>query len=435
MTSSIAMPLHATATQPLECWFLTSEFEGQRAGSFRQERWSKVFSGLNCPVRVFNVQGANRLLEKTFGMPEEIEAFRESVMNVSVSKASVREGMAITVIRFIKHTFLIDLYLPNVIALYRRCARLLRETQGNVVIMASSPPFSMAVVGAMLKRRFPEKVTLSVDMRDAWALHDSLGGNRNIKRAIEGAVLRRADAVTTVSYGLAEEFESNYSIKVGTLFNVATHYFEPTTPRSVDWRALNPDIDPDRIKVVYTGSTPIGFYDLQSLTQGIRQLRERNPAAADRLQVIFVGACAPVQAAWEMLGGGMDVIFVPHVNHHTARAIQQNADVLMFLAYFAPGNKGVVSTKIFEYMALGKPIYPVSLHHGSDVDRLLETYCGRSCCLHTADEMTAAFERVVEQGALETLPHMDDPKRVRPLLDGYRDLARTLLTQAQSGAK
>ncbi|WP_322881038.1 glycosyltransferase [Pandoraea sputorum] len=434
MTSSIAMPSQASTSQPIETWFLTSEFEGQRAGSFRQERWSKVFTGLNCPVRVFNVQGASRVLEKTFDSPEQIEAFREAVMNVSVAKASVREGTVINIIRFIKHTFFIDLYLPNVIALYRRCAQLLRETQGNVVIMASSPPFSMAVVGALLKRRFPQKVTLSVDMRDAWALHDSLGGNRGIKRAIEGAVLRRADAVTTVSYGLAEEFESNYGVKVGTLFNVATHYFEPSAPREIDWRALNPDIDPNRIKAVYTGSTPIGFYDLDSLTRGIRQLRERNPAAADRLQVIFVGACAPVQAAWEALGGGNDVIFVPHVNHHTARAIQQNADVLMFLAYFAPGNKGVVSTKIFEYMALGKPIYPVSLHQNSDVDRLLETYCGRSLCLHTADEMTAAFQRVVEQGANETLPHMDDPQRVRPLLDGYRDLARTLLGKAQGSA-
>ncbi len=418
---------YKTSTQ-VEAWFLTSEFEGQRAGSFRQERWCKIFSALQCPVRVFNIQGARHVLEKTFDSPEQVDEFRKAVMNGSEGRASVREGRLVNVLRVIKHTFFIDLYLPNVIAVYRRCAQLLREREGRVVIMASSPPFSMAVVGALLKRRFPEKVTLSVDMRDAWAMHISLGGNRTIRRCIEGRALRRADAVTTVSYGLTDEFEEAYGIKVDTLFNVATHYFEVKQKSEIDWRALNPAIDPGRLKVVYTGSTPIGFYDLASLTRGIKQLRERDPSAADRVQCIFVGACAEVESAWQAQGGSdNDVVFVPHVNHNMARAIQQNADALMFLAYFGPGNKGVVSTKIFEYMALGKPILPISLHENSDVDRLLLTYCGRSSRLHTADDIEAALRQMTVQGAEAVLPRMDDPERVRPLLDGYRDLSRRLI--------
>lgn len=417
-----------TADQPVEAWFLTSELEGQRAGSFRQERWCKIFTGLQTPVRVFNVQGARYWSERTFTTPDEVDTFRKTVMKGSVARASVREGSLVNLLRVIKHTFFIDLYLPNVVAIYRRCVKLLREREGRVVIMASSPPFSMAVIGALLKRRFPEKVIFSVDMRDAWAMHISLGGNRSIKRDIEARALRRADAVTTVSYGLTDEFEQAYGIKVDTLFNVATHYFDVTEKASIDWQALNPAIDEKRIKVVYTGSTPIGFYDLASLTRGIRQLRERNPAAADRIQCIFVGACAEVEAAWQAQGGtGNDVVFVPHVNHNTARAIQQNADALMFLAYFGPGNKGVVSTKIFEYMALGKPILPISLHENSDVDRLLMTYCDRSARLHTADEMETALAQMVDQGPDAVLPHMDDPERVRPLLDGYRDFAQGLL--------
>lgn len=414
--------------QPVETWFLTSELEGQRAGSFRQERWCKIFSGLQCPIRVFNVQGARHYSERTFTTSEEVDAFRKTVLNGTVARASVREGTLVNILRAIKHTFLVDLYLPNVIAIYRRCAQLLREREGRVVIMASSPPFSMAVIGALLKRRFPEKVVLAVDMRDAWALHISLGGNRSVKREIEARALRRADAVTTVSYGLTDEFEEAYGIKVGTLFNVATHYFDLTEKASIDWQALSPAIDPQRIKVVYTGSTPIGFYDVVSLARAIRQVRAHNPAAADRVQYIFVGACAEVETAWQAEGGaGNDVVFVPHVSHNTARAIQQNADVMLFLAYFEPGNKGVVSTKIFEYMALGKPILPISLYEDSDVDRLLITYCDRSARLHTPDEIEAAMVQMVEQGPQAVLPHMDDPKRVRPLLDGYRDLAQDLL--------
>src|SRR5207244_120326 len=163
--------------------------------------------------------------------------------------------------------------------------------------------------------------------------------------------------------------ERTYGITADVLYNVATHYTVARPVGTFDWKELSPRIDTARCKFVYTGSTPAGFYDVAAVVSAVKELRAQDRALADRLQLIFVGACEEVRAevARQQLPDG-DIVVAGHVPHGIARDIQQNAEGLLFLAYRGEGNKGVVSTKIFEYLALGKPILPISLHEGSDVD-------------------------------------------------------------------
>jgi hypothetical protein len=408
-----------------EVWFFTSEIEGERAGSFRQERWCRVFLEAGVRVSVFNVRGAFGLTEAQFDTLEEFAAFRKRALESARPMASVRQGFAARMLRRVKHLLLVDLYLPNVLKLLSVARRRLATSEGRVLVVASSPPFSLAVVGCVLKRMRRRQVVFAADMRDAWALHTSLGGFRPLKRLIERWTLRAADAVSTVSYGLKEEFEVTHAVKTAVLYNVATHYFDVGPSVPIDWRALHPGIEPERVKLVYTGSTPVGFYDLASLVSAVKRLRSARPDLAGRIQLIFVGACEEVRAELKRQGGaGNDIVVVPHVPHEVAKAAQQNADAVVFLAYFGKGNKGVVSTKFFEYLALGRPILPISLHEGSDVDRLLRTYCGESRSLHTASEIEAELRRVAENP--ERLPKLGDPTKVRHFLDDYRTYAQTL---------
>src|SRR5207253_1331589 len=118
------------------------------------------------------------------------------------ARASIREGLFVGLLRALKHSLLAELFLPNLVALFFRAKRRIDSTSSRVTIMASSPPFSLAVVGALLKRARPCQVTFAVDMRDAWALHTSLRGFSSLKRKIERWVLHTCDRVTTVSHGL-----------------------------------------------------------------------------------------------------------------------------------------------------------------------------------------------------------------------------------------
>lgn len=422
------MPSSTPPPRLTEAWFLTSELEGERASSFRQERWCRIFLQTGAALRIFNLRGAFDHSDARVANVEELLAFRRAgVAAYSGPVASVREGFAVRVLRRIKHLLLADLYLPNVVKLYRHLDGLLVRRSEPVVVMASSPPFSVAVVGALLKRRHPDKMVFAVDMRDAWALHNALGGIKPLKRWIERRVLRRADFVTTVSRGLADEFGERYGVEVGVMYNVATHYLDVPPAERVDLRQVSAAIDPTRRVLVYTGSTPEGHYDLPSIVGAMRQLRQQDSTLADRVQLVFVGACDEVRREVDAQGlPGGDIVFVPHLPHALARSVQASADGLLFLAHFGPNNMGVVSTKLFEYLCLGQPVLPVCLHEGSDVDILLRRYCGRSLNAHSIGELSAAYAAVARDG-VAGLPRIDDVQRVRELLDDYRAHARRLL--------
>lgn len=412
-----------------EAWFLTSELEGERASSFRQERWCRIFLEAGAKLRVFNLRGAFDHSDVLCSTEEELAAFRrEGIARYRGPAASVREGLLVRLLRRIKHLLLVDLYLPNVIRVYKRLDALLRERKDPAMLMASSPPFSVAVVGALLKRRHGDKVVLAIDMRDAWALHNALGGIKPVKRAIERRALRIADHVTTVSRGLADEFEAHYGVRVGVMYNVATHYLDVPPPSRIDLSTVSPLISSQRKQLIYTGSTPEGHYDLPAIVGAMVKLRRQAPLLADRIQLVFVGACDEVRReAQAQQASPEDIVFVPHLQHAVARSVQASADALLFLAHHGPNNMGVVSTKLFEYLCLGQPVLPLDLHHGSDVDLLLRRYTGRSINVHTVDEMAQVLADVAQDGGREKLPRLAQAERVRELLDDYRSHAECLL--------
>jgi len=411
-----------------EIWFLTSELESERASSFRQERWCRIFLEAGAILRIFNLRGVFNHSDAVCADANALTEFRRTGMaQYRGPKPSVREGMSVRALRWLKHILLADLYLPNVIKLYRSLNTLLNGRTDPVVIMASSPPFSVTLVGALIKQRYPDKVVFVIDMRDAWALHTALGGIKPLKRFIEGWVLRRADRVTTVSQGLAEEFKERYRIHVGVMYNVATHYLDAPPAERIDMREVNPDIDPTRHTLLYTGSTPVNFYDVASIIAAMAYLRRERPNVAQRLQLVFIGACDEVRREANAQGvKAPDIVFVPHLPHAKARAMQASATALIFLAYHGPKNMGVVSTKLFEYLCLGQPVVPFDLCEGSDVDLLLRRYCGTSINAHGKEAITALLTCIAEQGTA-MLPKLIDVHRVRELIDDYYCYAKELL--------
>lgn len=412
-----------------EIWFLTSELEGERASSFRQERWCTIFLDLGARIRIINLRGALRFSDVQCVTHEEFAAFRRrSLRAPSGPQASVREGLLVRIVRHLKHWTLVDLYLPNVVTVLWRMHRSLLARQSRLVLMASSPPFSVAVLGAILRLIHGDKLVLAVDMRDAWALHGALGGPRWLKRRIEGFVLRRADRVTTVSRGLRMEFERTYGVQTDVMYNVASHYFNTAEVSPVAWAEISTEIEPKRLKLVYTGSTPVGHFDLPSIVAAVVALRNDRPQLADRVQLVFVGACdeARREATRQGVARG-DIVFVGHVRQAVARSIQAAADALLFIGYFADNNGGVVSTKLFEYLCLGKPVIPLGVYSNSDVDFLLRRYCGRGVNVHSSEEICEAIARIVSEGS-DWLPKLSDLGAVVELLDGYRQYAAKLFT-------
>ena len=290
--------------------------------------------------------------------------------------------------------------------------------------MVSSPPFSVAVVGAIVKRLFPERVYLLVDMRDAWALHPALGPQTALRRCLERFVFRQADERVTVSRGLASEFEQAYRNPVRICYNVATHYDHVQSPMDVRLADVFQDFRPTALSVVYTGSTPTGFYDTETFIAAFKELQSRNPDLALQLQFMFVGACEEVRLEVERQSAkGANFLFREHLPTRFAVAAQSLADAVLFFGFNGEGNMGVVSTKFFEYLALGRPILPVGIRAGSDVDMMLEGLCGGSIRATTREELVSLLERVCREG-VDWLPALKDRHALDLLRNEYKRAVR-----------
>src|SRR6185437_973754 len=91
-------------------------------------------------------------------------------------------------------------------------------------------------------------------------------------------------------------------------------------------------------------------------------------------------------------------VFLGQLPHATVRRVQRAADALIFLGYRGENNGGVVSTKIFEYLALGKPILPLFVVRGSDVDQILRTVCDLGANLRTVGDIADQLATVAREG-------------------------------------
>jgi glycosyltransferase involved in cell wall biosynthesis len=406
-----------------EVWFLTSELEGERASSFRQTRWCEVFLRAGARVVVMNARGPFGLTIRDFDTEDDFAEFRRDALAVARPQASVRTGFAARALRHVKHALLADLFFPNVRRLVGAGKQRLAGSSGPVAIFASSPPFSLAIAGAQLKRAKADRVHLVVDMRDAWALHASLGGPRIVKRHVERWAFENADCVITVSAGLKNEFDETYGLNTGVMYNVATHYRTPPVPADVDWPALHPDLRPGSVKVVYTGSTPQGFYDVGAFAEALRIARREHGITADQLQFVFVGACEEVQREIARRSvNDAECVFLGHRRNAETRRLQVAADALLFIGYDGPGNSGVVSTKIFEYLALGKPILPIGLYVDSDVDLILRATCDQSLTIRDPGPIALELSTLSHDG-LAGLPRLQHPDVMWEYVGAYDRLA------------
>lgn len=410
-----------------EIWVLTTYLETERGGSLRQERWCQVFLKEKLILRIFNLHGAFHFTEATCLDEKSFNNFRRGgIAKYGVTHSSVRENRTSQILRKIKHFLMVDLYFPNVITAFFKAIYSLSTRSQPVRIIASSPSFSVALIGALLKFFYTKKVVLAIDMRDAWAWHPALGGIRLVKVFIERWVLRRADFVSTVSIGLAEEFEKNYKIKVHVLYNVASHYASVASAVQTSISTLLPMARPSSLKIIYTGSTPENFYDIETFTAALAILEAEHPNVSEKLQIVFIGSCDEVRIAAARNGVSNDLLlFSQHLPNYQVRSLQIAADALLFLGFDGEKNMGVVSTKFFEYLSLGRPILPINVFADSDVHYLLKRYCSKSKNIHTAHEISNSLAEIATSGTSH-LPTVVDTQCLQELMSEYHQYAQKL---------
>ncbi|MGI8421854.1 MAG: glycosyltransferase family 4 protein [Gaiellaceae bacterium] len=271
------------------------------------------------------------------------------------------------------------------------------------VVLTTSPPNSVNLIGAAVKRA--TGVTWVADLRDSLVAHPHRHAERLLVRAKEQTdhavarlVARSADAIVAVSEAIAEEARGlDPGGRVVPIANGSD--FD-------DFDGLSYHRG-DRLRITHTGS----FF-------GKRDPRPFLQALADsRLDIVarFVGDFRSADREWaEGLGLGDRLELHPYVPRRRSLELQRDSDALLLLIPDAGGRgKGVLSGKVFEYLAAERPILAAVPPDGAAAELIRDTGAG---VVVAPDDVNAIHEALVDLHARWSAGSLDGP----PLSEEWR---------------
>jgi glycosyltransferase involved in cell wall biosynthesis len=243
--------------------------------------------------------------------------------------------------------------------------RIVRREEIDAVITTSPPP-SVHFVGASVQKATGARWI--ADLRDPLVANQHRRDDTTAARARQAAneqvarlVARRADAVTCVSEAIAEEMRG---LDARGSVRVISNGCDFDDFIGLDYRPA------ERFRITHTGS----FFGKRDPRPFLQAFHDADLDAVAR----FVGDFRATDREWaESLGLGDRLEFVPYAPRADSLRLQRDSEALLLLVPDAGGRgKGVLSGKVFEYIAAGRPILAVVPPDGAAADLIRNTGSG-----------------------------------------------------------
>jgi glycosyltransferase involved in cell wall biosynthesis len=241
------------------------------------------------------------------------------------------------------------------------------RNEGIDVVLTTSPPGSVHLVGAAVKRATGAKWV--ADLRDSLALHahrssDGAGARakQKARAGIAHLVARQADAIVTAAEAIT--VETNGLSPRGRVVTI------PNGCDFDDFAGLD-YARGERFRITHAGS----FFGKRDPRPFLRALAA---SGLEDVTVRFLGDFRPSDREFmESLGLGDRVQLVAHVPRRESLRLQRESDALLLLIPEAGGRgRGVLSGKVFEYLAAERPVLAVVPPDGAAAELVRDTGAG-----------------------------------------------------------
>jgi glycosyltransferase involved in cell wall biosynthesis len=257
------------------------------------------------------------------------------------------------------------------------------------LIVATSPPEVVFLVARTLSQRL--HVPWIADFRDLWFRDMRLYQSRLaswLSGPVNSWLVKHASALVTVSRGLQQRLAGYLGRDVFISYN---GFFERDHGAAVTpepWRD-------GKVHIVYTGRVYPLRRDPGPLLRALEELKSSGTRLADRLAIDFYGFDEPWLLSLVRARGVEDCVklhgFVPY---RDSVAAQRAADVLLFLDWTETQAEGVLTGKLFEYLASGRPVLGIGTRADTEAAQLIaDARCGITLTRH--EEIVAYLQQLL----------------------------------------
>ncbi|MBO7617781.1 MAG: glycosyltransferase [Bacteroidales bacterium] len=267
-------------------------------------------------------------------------------------------------------------------------------------IISTGPPHSMHLIA--MKLREDLGIPWIADFRDPWTeidyyndLHLTRWADRKHHR-LEREVLNKADKVVTVAPDGARRLGRLGNRNVRTIYNGFDRDDDTQTPVSL----------PDKFTITYLGVLSKA-QNPEKLWEAIGELTKTNESFSKDMKIKMIGQIDnSVVQSIEAQGLSEHVSYSSYLPHSEVSAVHRGSTLLLLLLMpdSEPRAKGLVTGKLFEYMASGRPILCIGPEYGDAARILKETGAGQTVSFGDKEKIKSTLEALYQKYLNHDLP-------------------------------
>lgn len=327
---------------------------------------TKLFAKLNSNVKVFRFKDVDllkSLQKQSRGMANNSKAGTEKrALAVAAEMPENYSRVSSRAMRWLWPLYIPDKKLQWALALVMN--RQIRQfSRDSDCIYTTSPPQSVHIVGALLKR--VGKVPWVADLRDPWSDNQLRAFpseiSRRYDRRLEQFVLGRANSVIANTPYFRNLLQERYPAKSASICSIPNGY-ESALFTSDGCIA---ETDSKRLKISHLGSL-YGQRDITPLLKGLSLIKKDHPAVFQNIYFEFIGPgtakFADLVKEYELEN---HVFLGSSVSYEEAVQKDRAASVLLCLPLTPEDMYSQVPAKLYQFIALGKPVLAFAAPDGA----------------------------------------------------------------------
>lgn len=309
-----------------------------------------------------------------FRITAVLQGFRKRGKNSDIrlaKKSSPMDSFFLNCYRYLRNWFAFpDASVGWLPFAFFRGLKIIEEEKIDV-ILSSVGPYTSALLGKLLSAA--TKTPYVIDFRDGWTddpyLFRPTSIHRMLHRRMEKWVVGDADGVSVYGDYLLQLLVARYPQLDGRII-VLTNGFDHE-----DYENIVPAIKtPNRIRILYCGS--LYQYHAPQFEVLLKAMRGLPLDVRNKIEIYFVGRIEIPNVLAQIDEAGLSECFkfLGYMPHTKTPSYQMSADALLLM--IPAGDVSSYSGKIFEYLAVKKPILAMVESSGICAELLRSVDCG-----------------------------------------------------------